>query len=231
MKVSICIPTYDSDNSNIEYIKECLESCLIQNYVDFEIVVSDHSPTDSVRILLSNYNCDNIKYFKYTENIGYPAHNTNNAISNSDGDLIKIMNQDDYFINSSALSKMVDGAKTNKWSLTSFVHLNDITKEIYHPMIPRLPDDDKDLLKGINTIGCPSVGLFPKENIFDTNVMYMIDCDLWYNLYRKYGNPAIITDYDLVIRMGEHNLTFKLREKQQQMIDNDINYLNKKYQI
>jgi glycosyltransferase involved in cell wall biosynthesis len=231
MKVSICIPTYDKDGSNLSFIEECIVTCIMQDYNNFDIIVSDHSPSDNVFNLVQKINNNKIKYFKYNDNIGWPAHNTNNAISKSDGDLIKIMNQDDYFLSSDALSKMVKELKNNKWSLISFKHIDNESKQIYNPMTPRIMEDGTHLLGGINTIGCPSVGLFPNGNFFDVGVTYMIDCELWYHLFKKYGHPGIVSDYGLMIRTGKHNLTSQLENESEMMLRKDINYVKQKYNI
>ena len=55
MKVSICIPTYDKNGENIEFIKECINSCLFQDYDDFEIIISDHSKSETVKNFIVGY--------------------------------------------------------------------------------------------------------------------------------------------------------------------------------
>jgi glycosyltransferase involved in cell wall biosynthesis len=229
IKVSICIPTYDKNGSNLNFIENCINSCISQDYENFNIVVSDHSPYDGVHNLLKKYDTNKIKYFKYEENLGWPAHNTNNAIKKSDGDLIKIMNQDDYFSSINALTKMVEITENNKWSLISFTHLDNDTNKMYNPMTPKINGDGSHLLLGINTVGCPSVGLFPNDNYFDPYVTYMIDCELWYKLYKKYGEPGVVNDYGLIIRTGSHNLTSLLKNESNEMMQKDINYLKQKY--
>lgn len=231
MKVSVCIPSYDENGNNLNLIKDCLDSCLIQDYDDFEIIISDHSSNNNVFDLVTGINSDKITYLKYEENLGKPAFNTNNAILNSRGDLIKIMNQDDYFLNSTVLTKMVKKTKQDNWSIISFIHLDEDSKSFYNPMVPKLMTDGTHLLRGVNTIGCPSVGLFPKGNLFDTNVVYMIDCELWYKLFKKYGEPFIIDEQGIVIRTGNHNLTSKLQNQSIELINKDTKYLIEKYKL
>lgn len=231
MKISICIPTYDKENQNIQLIKKCVESCLLQDYLNFDIIISDHSSDDGVVNLVNEYNTNKINYYRYVEHVGEPAYNTNNAIKKSDSDYIKIMNQDDYFSQKDSLTKMANECKNNRWSLISFVHLDNDTNNLYNPMKPKITDDGTHLLYGINTVGCPSVGLFPNNNFFDTNVSYMIDCELWYNLFKKYGSPGIVEDFGLIIRTGSHNLTSKLQLESDYMIKKDIEYVKQKYKI
>ena len=58
---------------------------------DVQIVVSDHSINDDIQDYcnLNEHNL-NIKYIRNENDRGDPASNTNNAIDNSDGEIIKI---------------------------------------------------------------------------------------------------------------------------------------------
>ena len=46
MKVSIAIPAYAKDNNGISYLKDALESIKKQTFEDYEVVISDHSPSN-----------------------------------------------------------------------------------------------------------------------------------------------------------------------------------------
>lgn len=45
--ISICIPAY----KNTDYLSVLLQSVAVQTFRDFEVVVSDDSPTDEVETL------------------------------------------------------------------------------------------------------------------------------------------------------------------------------------
>lgn len=231
MRISICIPTYDDDGSNIPLISKNLNSCLSQNYEDYEIIVSDHSKKDNVKNLILEIGSDKIKYIKNDKNIGYPAYNTNNAIINSSGEFIKIMNQDDYFNNENVLKNMAELTKNHKWVLSGFVHLNNNNQSFFNYMIPRIDGNGTHLLDGINTVGCPSVGLIPKGELIDVDVTYMIDCELWYRLFIKFGYPGVVNDHNIIIVMGDHNLSTKLINDSKSMILKDKDYCYKKYKL
>tara|TARA_B100000282_G_scaffold290629_1_gene261822 strand:- start:1355 stop:1654 length:300 start_codon:yes stop_codon:yes gene_type:complete len=97
-------------------------------------------------------------------------------------------------------------------------------------MTPSLGVDGKHLLNGRNSIGCPSVGLIPKGELIDVNVSYMIDCELWYRMFIKYGHPGIVKDeYPLVVGVGDHQLTDHLRSKYKMMLENDKQYCKNLY--
>ena len=59
MKISILISSYNKG----KYIKECIESCLIQDDKDFEIILYDNYSNDETDKTLANFR-DKIKIFK-----------------------------------------------------------------------------------------------------------------------------------------------------------------------
>lgn len=231
IKISVCIPTYEADGKGVFFLQKNIEGILKQTYTNFEIIISDHSINNEIEKYVLFLNNSKIKYLRYKEHIGKPAWNTNNAIHHSSGEFIKLMNQDDYIESSDFLEKAVkllnDG---KKWVLSNFKHLNCDTNQFYQYMTPSLGIDGKHLLNGSNSIGCPSVGLIPKGELIDVKVTYMIDCELWYRMFIKYGNPGIVGGgYPIVIGMGDHQLTDQLKSKYKTMLANDKQYCKKLY--
>src|SRR5438309_1205572 len=51
VQISICIPAY----KRTAYLKRLLDSVAIQTYTDFEVIVSDDSPDNSVQLLCKKY--------------------------------------------------------------------------------------------------------------------------------------------------------------------------------
>ena len=232
IKISICIPTYECNGRGVGFLKKNIEHCLNQSYKDIEIIISDHSKNKDIEDFVSSLNNDKIKYYRNTEWVGYPAHNTNNAILKSSGDYIKLMNMDDYMESENTISEMVEEIKNGKkWVLTSFKHLNYDDDYFYHDMTPRIEGDGIHLLQGLNYVGCPSVGMIPKEDLFDTEVLYMIDCELWYRMFKKYGYPGVVKNFNVVIGMGSHSLSSQWNSKQSDLLELDIIYCKKKYNI
>lgn len=230
--ISICIPTYEANGSGVFFLKKNIESILKQTYKDLEIVVSDHSKDNEIENYIKNLKNDKIVYLRNTKNIGYPAFNTNNAIQNSKGDYIKLMNMDDYMESETLLYDMLKGFELGyNWVLSSFKHFNYDINDFYNPMTPTIIGDGKHLLMGVNTIGCPSVVLMPKDIFFDTEVEYMIDCELWYRLFKNFGLPFIVGNHGITIGTGNHTFTNQLTSKYDEMLRKDITYCSKKYKL
>ncbi len=89
--VSVIIPVYNGDR----YIAQAIESILAQTYTNYEIIVIDDGSTDNTRDRLQPY-WHQIRYF-YQENQGVAAAR-NRGISESNGELVAFLDQDDFFL-------------------------------------------------------------------------------------------------------------------------------------
>ena len=85
--VSICIPAY----KRADFLERCLDSILQQSFQQYEIVITDDSPTDELKSLSGKD--ERIVYVKNEQPLGSPA-NWNKAISLARGKYIKIMHHD-----------------------------------------------------------------------------------------------------------------------------------------
>ena len=59
MKVTVAIPTYNS----LKDLKKALESVLIQEYDDYEVVITDDSKNNEIEDYLKELNNPKVKYF------------------------------------------------------------------------------------------------------------------------------------------------------------------------
>ena len=231
-KISVCIPSYEAKGLGVEFISKNIESILSQTYKNVEIIISDHSKDEKIQNYVEGLGIENLKYLRNTEYIGWPAHNTNNAIRNSTGDYIKLMNLDDFIQGEDTLELIVNLLNEgSKWVISGFIHHDYKSNTWTRPMIPKIEGDGKHLLRGVNLVGCPSVGLIPRDEYFDPEVVYMIDCELWYRMFLKYGYPGVLNDYRIVVGVGEHTLTSQLSSDYNNLLNKDVNYCNKKFSI
>lgn len=101
--VSICIPTY----SQTEFLKQTLDSVVTQTYTDYELIISDDSPHDSVEKLLEHYDFSGkLVYVKNELALGSPA-NWNQAARLAKGQFIKFLHHDDGFSSPASLAEFV----------------------------------------------------------------------------------------------------------------------------
>ena len=208
MKISICIPTYEYYGEGVGFLTHLLDSIDNQTYRNFNVVISDHSITNVIEVLCNEYRDKfEIIYIKNNDKLGNGPHNTNNAIKNSDGEIIKIMFQDDFFVNDDSLDKIVQSFIDNNcgWVVNGSTQTHDGVV-CSGDMIPRW---DENMLSGVNTISSPSVLSFKKDSdcFFDENLVMLMDCEMYYQLYIRYGFPKIITDSLITNRMHQHQIS------------------------
>jgi|688.fasta_scaffold448992_2 glycosyltransferase involved in cell wall biosynthesis len=226
MKISICIPTWEQYGNGLHYLKALLNSIKTQSFKNFNVIISDHSVDDGIKKLVESYNIFfDIVYIKNEYDRGNGPANTNIAIKNADGEIIKVMFQDDLFVDDNALQIIHNTFKeTNcKWLVNGCNHTNDgIT--FNREMVPSWNDQ---ILYGVNTISSPSVLSFINEEIvfFDENLTMLMDCEYYYQLYKKYGLPRVVSDILISNRMHQ----FQISSRYDKNINEEINYVKQKY--
>ena len=209
MKISICIPTWEQYGRGFEFLKNNFKVLLSQTYKNFNVIISDHSKDDNIKLLCDEYsNHFEIKYFKNENFLGNGPANTNNAIINADGDIIKIIFQDDYLYDEKALELTSNEFENNEcmWLVCGCNHTHDDGLSYTNEMIPYWNDAIK---KGVNTISSPSVLSFRNDKpcLFDENLTMLMDCDMYYQLYVRYGLPTILPKYLITNRIHKHQIS------------------------
>ena len=193
MKVSIACPTFEYYGRGVEVLDDMFRTIAAQTFKDIEVVVSDHSKIDVIEdYCKENEHNLNIKYIRNENGRGNPSINTNNAIDNCSGDIIKIFQQDDFFYDTEAVEKMYN-AMTNsdaKWFACGAVHTRDDGHTFFNPMYPRW-DDKIMLYPGYNFIGGVSVTAIKKEVTvrYDPELRMLLDVDFYYQNMLNYGMP------------------------------------------
>lgn len=87
--VSVIMPAYNA----AKHIAETIESVLIQNYRNFELIIVDDGSTDNTKDIIASFKDDKIKYF-YKDN-GGPSGSRNLAIKKAEGQYIMPLDADD----------------------------------------------------------------------------------------------------------------------------------------
>lgn len=105
-KISICIPAYNAEKT----IRETLDSCVKQNYENFEIILSDNCSTDNTYNIAKEY--ASVKVYKTEQNDG-GGPNMDNCVRLATGKYIIFMCSDDYFTDPNVLSDVMNIFKDN----------------------------------------------------------------------------------------------------------------------
>jgi glycosyltransferase involved in cell wall biosynthesis len=223
MKLSIAIPTYECHGFGWLYLTELLNSIIKQTEKEIEVVISDQSTDDHIYNLCNFYsNHLNIKYVSGHHINRSNSPNANNAIKHCSSENIKIMFQDDFFINPSAIEQIVSKFNSgSKWIISGSAHCKNI-HFLERPFIPHYTDQ---IIYGKNTISSPSVLAFYGKELFDENLVMLMDCEMYKRLYDKYGNPFVITDLLICNRIHDKQMQNGLES----IIDSEVEYCLNKY--
>src|SRR3954463_5822686 len=101
--ISICIPAYKQP----QHVERALLSIVKQTYKHVEVVVSDDSPDESVKLITDAYiNQLNIKYYHHVPALKSPA-NWNAALDKASGELLMLLHHDDWLNTEDALVSYV----------------------------------------------------------------------------------------------------------------------------
>ena len=209
-KVSICIPTFECGGHGSSYLETLLDSIALQTYDDLEVVISDHSESDTLQKLCEKYDL-NIVYIKNTKNRGSSEANLNNAIKAAKGEYIKPMYQDDFFFDKKAVEVMVNRLEGSNasWVAAKTWHCQDQnSKDLFFPHPPEFPPTLDALLSGKNTIGSPSVVMYRAlEQYLDPFLVWLPDVEFYYRLWEAYGPPALEDTACIVTRFRQDGIT------------------------
>jgi glycosyltransferase involved in cell wall biosynthesis len=220
---------WEQNGFGLQYLKELLDSILIQSFKSVEIIISDHSKDDVIKhfvlgVLWNDY-FPNITYKRYDKNHGNGVANLNNALKLANGEIIKIMFQDDFMFDRRCLEKFdkVFQDENMKWAVCGCNHTRDgVNFERF--MVPSWNDK---ILEGVNTISSPSVLAFRNENVelFDENLTMLMDVEYYYRMDKKHGLPVVIGDCLVTNRCHENQISSRYSGN----LEDEIRYCREKH--
>lgn len=188
-KVSIAVPSF---NHKL-FIKACLDSILMQDYENYEVLIADGGSSDGSLEIIAEY-CDRDKRFRLisTSDSGQ-SDALNKAFLCAEGKIHCFLNSDDCFIAKDAISKVVDSFENYPTiDIISFggYYLNPIGKLIkpvrmrYHPL------DSIAWMQYRTAVLQPATFWLSKvtrEIPLDTENHYAFDSIFFYQAYQKYS--------------------------------------------
>ena len=193
--VSILVPAYNRP----DYLKKNLDSIALQDFADYEVIITDDSPGDVLVDVVEKHPLrPQIRYYKNDTQLG-PAGNWNKCAEYAHGTYIKYLHHDDYFREPVALTKFVAALDRNPQADFAFCisqHVNE-NGNLLEPHVPspsdlkRLALDFKILLEG-NCIGAPSITFYRRSihKKFEASLKWFIDIDFYMAILQQ--NPNFV---------------------------------------
>lgn len=130
---------------------------------------------------------------------------------------------DDWFCNPQTL-KLINESITKeynkKWGGVGFNHYYEERNVIERYITPHINPNIRTLL------GCPSVSFFINDdNFFDEELIIINDSDMHIRLGKKYGDPILINEYCVTVRMSDNQVSNQITQEQH---TNEIMYYKNK---
>jgi len=104
-KVNIVIPAYNRKKS----LREAINSILMQDYVNLEIIVSDNASDDGTEEMMRKWieQEPKIKYYRNEKNLGIGENYRKICCEYPDGKYVALLDSDDYYIDKNYISSAV----------------------------------------------------------------------------------------------------------------------------
>lgn len=101
--ISILTPVWNG----LPYLKECIDSVLTQDFLDWELLISDNGSSDGSRAYLDTLTDTRVRIFKQDNNLGIMG-NLNFLFNESRAPLCQILCADDYFTSRASLTAIMN---------------------------------------------------------------------------------------------------------------------------
>lgn len=95
-EISIIIPTYNRSN----YLKRAINSVMVQEYSNFEILVCDNGSNDDSKSLCETFCDSRIHWIDGSKEIKHPGAMRNLGLKSANGQILCFLDSDDYWFSS-----------------------------------------------------------------------------------------------------------------------------------
>lgn len=232
-KISICVPAYKNPSG----IARLLASVKAQTYEDYEVILTDDTPDESVRDAAMAAEIPNLRYEKNRIRQG-AANNWNASVRLARGEWIKMMHHDDWFASPASLERMADLLESDPAADLAFcgtwqVTLGEGVERGTEPAAPcsgdaacgtdRFPRgisreqeeliraDYRNLFLG-NYIGSPSATLYRKTGLeYEPALTWLVDMEYYMRLLARNPRFACTAEPLICIGVSESQLTERCR--------------------
>jgi glycosyltransferase involved in cell wall biosynthesis len=192
--VSVIIPTFNRS----EFLRSAIATVLGQTFEDFELLVIDNGSTDNTRQVVTSIDDKRIKYLRIAVNDGVsPARNL--GINNSDGKYVAFLDDDDEWL-SRKLERQVSILENRPSKVggvyTGCIVIDRTTGRTVREIMPQKRGDLFNDLCITNYVGTASTVLLSREclnkvGLFDENLRYAEEYDLWIRVARQFHFECI----------------------------------------
>jgi glycosyltransferase involved in cell wall biosynthesis len=202
-KISVLVPVLNGG----EFLSECLESILAQDFPDYELLVSDDGSTDDTGAIIERFATrdSRIRWWRNPVNLGMAA-NFNRCLQSAQGDYVKYVMHDDKLTVPTALRRMAEmldqyPSVSLVGSATQLLDAKSSPLGVRNPFLrtglcPGRQVILKCLTEGGNSIGEPSTVMFRRTQAargFNQQFHMIIDLEMWIHFLEQ-GDFAYLAE-------------------------------------
>ncbi|RDL31288.1 glycosyltransferase [Photobacterium damselae] len=207
--MTVLVSVYITTHNRKDLLIRAIESVLLQDYQNIEIIVADDASSDGTQILMESIvsKYDNVRYFR-TETPKGACYNRNVAINNSKGYYITGLDDDDYF-GLSRITDLVSEFDEKKYSCISSSIIAFDNKGLKKKVYGYNSTININKLMHFNHIG--NQVLTTKKRLvelggFDESFKSCQDYDLWMRIVGTFGPCKRISKASYYMYIGDtHN--------------------------
>ena len=205
-KISVLLPCYRQER----FVREAVESVLMQDFPDWEMVASDDASPDGTAAILEEYarRDPRIRFCHQKSNLGM-VENWNWCLQQGQGEAVKLMGGDDRLLSSDCLSRQWKSLQRPGVALAACArHIMDADSRVVQTLsnlpagfysaakiLPRM------LVHQDNLVGEPVCCLFRRSDAprgFNPAYRQNTDIEMWLHLLKKGGlvyDPAPLVGF------------------------------------
>lgn len=207
MKIDVCIPVHDPLNVQSRFLDFLLFTISTQTVLPARVLLTANHKIKNLTDYKRQYDSKFELYFELNSTTGI-SENLNHVVSLASNEIVKILFQDDFLIYSSHFEELIKvfSDHEERWSCSPSKNYSEHEMRYTKETIPIM----SHLLKyGNNSIGSPSVIALRRESWLDadTNLKWMLDCDLYLCMLEKHGNPFITQKFAIASRIHSNQAT------------------------
>lgn len=225
-KFSIIIPTYE----HTELLQRALQSVMMQNYADWEVIISDDSKSNDVKSYIEGLQDKRINCLKHQKG-ETAAENWNYGIQAAKGDYIILMHHDEVFKETVHLQLIAKAFESGVHIVITNIEIDKYGRiSAGKPLwLKKFALSMPSLLFLCNTIGPTACIAFRRERmqIIDDRLRWLVDAEWYFRLLK--GNNILFLENLSIRSYHGHNGQLSLSLNSLETFKADQVIINKTY--
>ena len=196
--ISVVVPIYDPENQFHAFVNDLLESVAQQSALPLEVILCGNQPPTYLGNLHLRFS-GRLKLVWLQNQSSNAPENINSGVAAAEGEVVKLLFQDDFLIDSHVLVSSQKVSTESPWRAFACQGAQEDGSLIEQKVFPIFTNRLRD---GENQIGAPSVVAFKKSSYvqMDSRLPYLFDVDWYLSMAHANGFPSYETTTSIGIR-------------------------------